>query len=431
MYARMKNLSRLLVGNTRLLMFCGSLMFCGACGVNEPDPQPEPFPDPVPDPVNTNGMDPDPVDPDPINPDPIDTNGVDPVPEPGPADLIGIWHVVEEYGFSNHLDYESTYVRFEDGGIAMFFGKDDSTKIKECRDVAYRLLGETGITIESEEDGLEALVYQFSGFDTLLLTDHSGIQLTLRREEFVPAEYNCRTMHEVHRFETERTWKGKGELETDGEAFWFNVDTPDEIAMVSTLGVTGEPVPAPSQFPYILAMQQGDFWSHKSSGSDEIVQRSTRSGIAVDTVDTHLDLGFEINLEYAAIDFVTDDLLLFGRSDVTKNHTFLRVDTSNEPDVLIEAVEFDVFLDSVTHDGEFIWALYYGYVFKINPRTYEAIETYRVQLADGYASSIASYKGRLFVLFSSNEVETASIVELQEGGPIVPTGYNPNPTDQL
>jgi hypothetical protein len=175
----------------------------------------------------------------------------------------------------------------------------------------------------------------------------------------------------------------------------------------------------------MIAMQQGNFWTHDASGSDEVVKRTTQAGVEVDTVDTRVDLGFEINMKDGAIDPQSDELWLFGFAKDSRLNSFLRVDTSSEPDVLIEAIDFDLPLDSMTHDGVNIWALNDGNVLKIDPITFQVVETYGIRLAESGIVKLTSYQGRIYVLLVSRDTDTTSIIELEEGGPIVPMGLDP------
>lgn len=409
-----------------------TLLFCGACGVNVPDPQPEPFPNPDPDPINTNGpdpvdpnpVDPDPVTPDPIDPDPIDTNGVDPVEEPGPADLVGVWRLVEELAFANHVEYDARYIQFAEDGLAMTFGRDEVTSVKECNDIEYRIIGDTGLTFESYEYGREFLVYRFDGFDKVIVTNQRGVDYTLIREDVVPIEYLCQTMEELSRIDTELERNGFGDLEFDGEAFWFNTSPGVDIAMVSTVGVVGQSITGPTGFQFMIAMQGGDIWTHDSNGSDEVIKRYTQAGVEVDSVDSRNELGFEINMQTAAVDPVTGELFLFGKASETGRQSIVRVDTSLQPNRLIEAVEFDIYLNSLSHDGQYLWGLDDFRLIKIDPTTYEAVETFNLRPIGFDSVRVATLDERIFVMMDSHGLGTVSIAEMKPSGAIAPLGLD-------
>ncbi|GJM25815.1 MAG: hypothetical protein DHS20C16_22300 [Phycisphaerae bacterium] len=383
-----------------------TLFVCGACSFNEPqpqtDPDPIPNPNPNPDPINTNG------------PDPVNTNGVEDPIEPGLEDLVGAWRVESGFLLEGYLPYAPAYLEFDEDGSAMAFGQNFATKANACEPLTYEAAGEGGIIFSSYDEDLSVNLFRFDGFDSLTVVEADGSESTFSRADSVPIENVCITLLIEDEIPVGVEWGGRGELEFDGDAFWFNSGDGKELTRVTATGVVHAPVPAPQSFSYLHAMQDQDFWTQDHAGGNETTKRFTQAGVEVDSVDTKLDLGIDTNLRAAAVDPNSEELWVQGRPRGEDDYRVLQIDTSAEPDVLVDSVLFDISLRSMSHDGEYLWGITSNRILQIDPATFEAATTYVLPDPEVYPVGIVVEDDKIFLLISDFEDGT-TIMEVSTG----------------
>ncbi len=383
-----------------------TLIVCSACSFNEPqpqtDPDPIPNPNPNPDPINTNG------------PDPVNTNGVEDPIESGFEDLVGAWRVESGFLLEDYVAYTPAYLEFYDDGSAMAFGQDFVTKANSCEPLSYEAAGEEGVIFNSYDEGLTVNLFRFDGFDSLTVVGADGSESTFSRTESVPIENVCATLAIEDEIPVGVEWSGRGELEFDGDSFWFNSGDGKELTRVTAAGVVHAPVPAPQSFSYIHAMQDQDFWMQDHAGGNETTKRFTLAGVEVDSVDTETDLGIDANLRAAAVDPVSGEFWVQGRPRGEDDYRVLQIDTSTEPDELVDNVLFDIVLRSMSHDGEYLWGITGNRILQIDPATFQVITTYVLPAPEVYPVGIVVEDGKIFLLISDFDDGT-TIMEVSTG----------------
>lgn|GEM_PF-807663 len=306
-------------------------------------------------------------------------NGIGDACEP-----IGIWQKTGGDAFSNLTDFSLQFLTFNTDGTALLTFQKTGTGVLRCNQAFFATIDASSLIIEAPglTDSTRLLHYQLTDANSLTLTDSRGASSTLTRVTEVPVEFQCQTLTILRTFENLLDPDGFTGLAYDGTLLWYEEEDNRLIHPFDpATGTFGPPVLLDnSQFSHVHAMQGADFWAHCGCGNGEDVQRRTQADVLVDTVNTNTDLGNQISVRGIAFDSTANVLWLHGFSFNDRVNRFLRVNAEVEPDVLLEAVDFDVILTSIAFDGTNLWGIL-GFgpgqeIVQIDPATFQAIATF-------------------------------------------------------
>jgi hypothetical protein len=301
--------------------------------------------------------------------------------------LPGVWQYVSGPAFrtgdftdDGFAPATPRYLVLEAGGEATLVQQEETSKVLFCNHGIFTSTPESlfvQFDLRFSRPTTVFLREQPSG-SILELTDSGGSVSTFVRAPSLPPEFRCGTLavRATHAglaaapdFFTGLAW--------DGASLYFTTDE-SEVVPIDRTGVLSPPLFFGfDQFRVVHAMQGSDFWVHCACGHGQEAQRKTGVGALVDSVDTLDDLGEELNLHGIAFDPVGPVLWLQGTSFDLVTGRIMKVSSDLEPDVLVETVDFDVRLRSMTWDGTWLWGITLAqHVVQIDPATLDAVATF-------------------------------------------------------
>jgi hypothetical protein len=167
-------------------------------------------------------------------------------------------------------------------------------------------------------------------------------------------------------------------------------------------------------FNQVHAAQGDHLWLFDTAGGMEVAQRRTLAGGVVDEVDTDDDLSYDVSIDALAYDG-SGVLWIFGESDADDVYRFLRIDATEEPDVLLNTYEFDLALRAAASDGTHVWVIVNESpyeVLELDPADFAVVATYSAPDRTTSWRGIASV-GEHLVLLGTDYLDRGVLVEVQ------------------
>jgi hypothetical protein len=326
--------------------------------------------------------------------------------------VAGVWRYDSGPASDAQLRWRNARARYlvlQQDGTGVMHLQYESVGVYVCKGVVYSQIDDSLLIIQLlertfEEFGAVAYLFDRPDADTLELIDDNAQVSVLTRQQVVPDAFQCRE------FDVLRTWSdlaAKPEsvsgLAYDGSSLWYEEEGTDTAFPVDpATGVGGAPVVlGASQFTHVHAVQSADFWL-RAWGFQSSVQRRTQADAFVDEVATdNTGLNEEINIGALAYDTSANVLWLHGRGADDGVYRFLKVNSNAEPDVLLDTIDFDLWLAALTWDGTHLWGITADRlqsVVQIDPGTLTAAASYRVPNTGVSWVGIAAVDGSLFLL---------------------------------
>ncbi|HPF39704.1 MAG TPA: hypothetical protein P5081_02260 [Phycisphaerae bacterium] len=357
-----------------LMLACVCVMAGVAC-----DPQKEkeilPMPDPVVDPTNPG--------------DPTDAPS-DPQNDPAARDIKGVWKRISgRLSIVDPFFGDIEFVSFDETGVMRLSIRDSRTNVLHCQDAVFSRLTEDTIIMDGGADfffdraffGARVALLDMADDDSLNLRDDtSGEAAVFERVAEVPEVSLCSPLTKVAEFKELDEPAGATGLAFDGTSLWYTRrDDSMTIPVNPENGDAGLGHIFSSSFRVAQAIQDGKFWLTCNCGSATVAELKTTANVVEEQI-TATEVGFDFDTDAIAFDDVLDELWLFGFDDDNDRPVFVRMDATQEPDVVLDVFEFPYFFDSIAHDGEFVYGLD-GDLFsiiQIDPQTGKAVATFQI-----------------------------------------------------
>lgn len=325
--------------------------------------------------------------------------------------LEGVWQRTTGDLFVIDGLEELRFLDLREGGQGTIFGLQNTTGIRECASMLYSASREGTITIDAPDlnsgsSQARLLLWDREGSD-LTLTDQDGNQTVFTKTDEVPASEAC-TVATVTVLPLPYSFPGYfGNLASDGTNLWYQNTVGDLVAIDPLTGTTASTPVASPGFP--IASQGGDFWTMCHCGGDDVIRRWTLPNTAVDDVDMSTLLGSGgYSLDSAGVS--TDGTLwVSGYRYDTASSMLAQLDTTGEPDILLQTLEGPLDNGQITFLGADRWVIASGLTQKlarVGPGGL-AVETLSLP-GTFYPYSIASHGGALYV--TSEDAQYAPIL---------------------
>lgn len=334
--------------------------------------------------------------------------------EPVPPAVFGVWRF-ENGLYGANSGHAAAYLVLDEHGHVQLIGRNDQTHALRVVSGSYASIGDLVLIVQLYEDYPEILYYTADD-EHLVVTQWDGLQTTLSRAAALPPEYQIRPLREVTRHTgLPEPYYGTG-LVYDGQSLLYLGYLSNTVQRVDPdTGALGTPLTL-SSHGHVHAFQEGSFWAHCNCGGSTSVQRRTPADVLLDQIRFFDDLALDFGVEAIAVDGSNGNLWVYGELDDDNQGRFLKLDTSGEPDVLLETIEFDHWIRAmVWHDG-YIWALVsWPYaVYQIDTTTAKVVATYDVPDKRTEFDGMTVIDGRIFLVgtdYLTDEAEGV-IVEL-------------------
>lgn len=274
--------------------------------------------------------------------------------------LIGAWELDSGNLLDYVLEFNLNYIQLDADGAVTLFTRGTDFDIPNRITGFYVVTGAVIIAHVTDASGAPFLIkFEHAGADELHCTDVNGDTGVLARVAAVPDEASPAALTLVDEFPLSIAPRDGAGLAFDGTSLWYSQNGADQLVPVNpTTGTVGMPIDfSNTQFSNVFSAQDGDFWVHCFCGGNEDAQRRTAADALVDEVRTDTDLSSGISVRSISYDATANTLHLFGYSFDDETYRLLAVDSDGEPDSLISARDFNIFLaDFVVQDGA-LWAL--------------------------------------------------------------------------
>ncbi|MCA9256986.1 MAG: hypothetical protein KDA33_15160 [Phycisphaerales bacterium] len=385
-----------------MLLACMCVMGAVAC-----DPQKGedllPMPDPVVDPTNPG--------------DPTDAPN-DPNNEPPARDIKGVWKRTSgRLSIVDPFFGDIEFVSFDETGVMRLSIRDSRTNVLHCQDAVFSRLSDDTIIMDGGFDffvdrayfGTRVALLDMADDDSLNLRDDTrGESAAFERVAEIPEVSLCNSLTKVADFkELDEPGGGTG-LVFDGTSLWYTRrDDSMTIPVNPENGDAGLGHIFTSSFRVAQAIQDGKFWLSCNCGSSTVAELKTTADVVEEQVSV-TEVGFDFDTDAIAFDDVLDELWMFGFDRDNNRSVFVRMDATQEPDVVLDVFEFSYFFDSIAHDGEFLYGLDGDLlsIIQIDPQTGKAVATFPLPDERVDWRALEFVDGDFFVLgeeFDSND----------------------------
>lgn len=343
-------------------------------------------------------------------PDGSGQGGEMPLPAEGPVeqektDPTGVWRFESGPFLSGpYINSVPAYMVFNADGSGRLTMVHPETGIVSCSNLFHTRIDGVALFVSFIYDGysenLEGasfLLYDLPDDNTLEIVTSSGQPSIFRREAEIPAEFNCRpvsAVQEVANFGVAPYYDSG--LAFDGAVLWFgNRDAYMVQPVTPDGGMLSTALPA-NMSHAVHAIQNGDFWMAQG----QQLQRRTTADAFVDDVRMFTDLGVDFHADAAA--FIPGESVLwaFGENEDDREMQFVKIDAEAEPDVLLEKVRFDTYIEALSWDGTHMWALtgdLVSTIARIDMSTFKAVATYEIPSRYNWRG-IAAVGSRIFLI---------------------------------
>lgn len=313
---------------------------------------------------------------------------------------LGIWeHVAGGSLLSDDTSAEPTFLTFGPDGRGRMNLQNPDTGELDCSDFAFSL--DSGIQVDSRSlfEGVAIWTSEVDETGQLTLTDARGNRSSFTPVTEVDPAAKCLTLTESQRFEGLPRPTSFTDLVFDGTSLFYTEDDTDEVQRIDPAsGAVGSPIVLPGQFEMVQAVQGGDFWTHCRCGNVTDAKRVSQAGVEIDNVNTTNDLGEFLSIRTMAYDDAAGVLTLVGFNFDLGQQRMLRVDSDSEPDALLSAIEFNVFVNGLTFDGLSLWGITNDSVLQIDPTSGQVLQTYVAPAGVSRWHGIAAVGPNLFLL---------------------------------
>jgi hypothetical protein len=318
----------------------------------------------------------------------------------------GVWQRASGTLFADQTDAQPDLLALNADSTGSLTLRSADTGVLTCGSLLHATAGPSLLLDLTQLSlGSRLLLFAQPDGNTLQLRDTAGATAAYGRVAAVPPELQCGTFTVNARFDgLPVVPDGFSGLAFDGTSLWYEQDNTGMVFPINPgTGVLGAPIDlgVASQFTHVHAMQGADFWTHCGCGNNQSAERRTMAAATVDAVNTDTDLSDFIAIDAIAYDTVGNVLYLHGFSFDRGISRLLRVNSNAEPDVLLGAADFSLFLNSMTWDGANLWALVGSSpqaVIRIDVNAARAVATFAVPDNSVQWQGIAAVGSQLFLI---------------------------------
>jgi hypothetical protein len=289
-----------------------------------------------------------------------------------------------------------------------------------CQDLIYSRTVDAGIVLQVYDDAGHVQRKMLVGFDrnadTLRLGDGRGHTAVFANRDGIPADFDCFPLRIVNRHELGNYPASGTGLAYDGELLIYTREDPETVLdrIDPETGIPGVPLNLPFPFTLVQATEERSSLWTVCRCSPGVAVRRDEDGDELDRVDTQ-SFPTPINIRALAHDEAANILWLFGL-DATGPNRLLRVDSDADPNVLVQALSLDLYLEAMTWNGEALWAVDSTSgrqaVLEIDPSEPQVVRTFRSPDPELALRAIGAVGNRLFVLARDGSTSTVFLLEI-------------------
>jgi len=323
---------------------------------------------------------------DPNTPTPPDG---DPTPEP--FKIVGMWKRVSgDFALASEFaGGKVEYLTMRADGTLDVTIRNEQTLALMCFSGLYSELAERSMLMDfgfsgfasAGFQGASLAIYDMPDNDTLEMTENGEVESVFERVAEIPTEDQCKPLIVVDTVDQLPEPDFPTNLVLVNEIFMYANDNVNrELVRVSKNdGMMLAPLAILSgvhQYP--ITSQGDDLWNQCNCASDTIIERITQASVSVDEV-TGTELGLaDFDIETAAFDDQNKLLYVAGRDFDLNRNQILKVNAEVEPDVLVEAFEFELPFEAMAFSGDDLYILggFPYHVYRVNPDTMKVVESF-------------------------------------------------------
>lgn len=343
----------------------------------------------------------------PNEPDPTENPAETPVETPAETPekhpLVGVWDY-QAGDLHKFFPYVYTHLELREDRVVVEYQHDAATNMILNVEGIYAPLIEGILSLQLFEPA--RLMFYAVDADALELSSSPDFATTFQRGEAVANELKYKKSATLQSVDLPfESYRGLG---YDGTNLFFTEDdTNMEIPVDPDTLTAGAPVEITTR--NATALQDGNLW-HFTNRS-RTIELKDPAGTVLDTVKTD-ELGHDLDIRCATFDPVERILWLHGESNVDDKYRFLKVDADAEPDVLLEAFEFDHRLEAIAWQTDSLWAVtdFPSRVVEIDTTSRMVSETYDVPALNVYWEGMQIIGTRIFISGSKYDGQSSYVI---------------------
>lgn len=326
--------------------------------------------------------------------------------------LEGVWQRAEGSLFVTDGLEELRFLDLRDGGRGTLYGLQNSTGIRECSGLLYSVSSEGTVTLDVPDlnGGLSQarlLLWDRDGSE-LTITDQDGNATLFTKTDEVPATEAC-TYPTTTVVPLQTQFPGySGNLAAAGGFLWYENSLGQLVSIDPLTGTTASTLASSPGYP-VAAEAGGNLWTICHCGGDETITRWALPSTNVDDVNMDTVSGHNFSIEAAAVSSSSGHLWVAGYQYDTATNALYEIDTSAEPDLLLQGSEGPLDGRAFTFvDGE-RWVLAYGLTAKIVRIGPDGLAAATLSLpgAVSYSSSFTSLDGDFYLTIYDAQYQSA------------------------